>query len=123
MYKRNIDASSPTHCCSAKSIIITDSECVCNLRYAACTAHTSYYIVTCDLSGCTIFFHVIQNTTRFSGKKLLNIVLIFSATFISSIFILRNIVQDNITNVHKSSAKQTLFLSDLNKTGIFWIDY
>jgi len=33
--------------------------CVCSLRYPARNAHASWYTVTCDLSGCTIFFHVI----------------------------------------------------------------
>jgi len=33
---------------------------VCSLSYPASKAHASYYIVICDLSGCTIFFHIIS---------------------------------------------------------------
>jgi len=32
---------------------------VCSLIYPAQNAHAPYYIALCDLSGCTIFFHVI----------------------------------------------------------------
>jgi hypothetical protein len=34
--------------------------CVCDLSYPACNGHASYYIVVCDLSGPTIFVHVIS---------------------------------------------------------------
>ena len=60
MYKRNIEARSRNHCCSGKTISITYSECVCSLSYPACNAHAPYYIVICDLSGCTIFFRIIS---------------------------------------------------------------
>ena len=36
------------------------SVCVCSLSYPAYKARAPYYIVTCDLSGCTIFFHIIS---------------------------------------------------------------
>ena len=35
---------------------ITYCVCVCCIGYSACKAHASYFIVTCDLSGCAIFF-------------------------------------------------------------------
>jgi len=34
--------------------------CVCSLGYPACIAHASYYIVTCGMSGCTMFLHIIS---------------------------------------------------------------
>jgi hypothetical protein len=34
--------------------------CVCSLSYPACKTDALYYIVICDLSGCTIFFHIIS---------------------------------------------------------------
>ena len=34
--------------------------CVCSLIYPACKRRGSYYVVTCGLSGCTIFSHVIS---------------------------------------------------------------
>jgi hypothetical protein len=34
--------------------------CVCSLSYPTCKAHAPYYIVICDLSGSTIFFHIIS---------------------------------------------------------------
>jgi len=46
--------------CRRKSLCIPYSECVCSLTEAACKAHASHYIVTCALSGCTIFFHIIS---------------------------------------------------------------
>jgi hypothetical protein len=100
--------------------------CVCSLSYAACKAHAPYYIVICGLSGCTVFFpHYLINGTIF-GKRLLNIKCVFwfylqllSETFI----ILRRIQRDIIINVHRSSCKVPLLLSDFNETWIFLIDF
>jgi hypothetical protein len=35
----------------------------CSLSYSACNAHALYYIVHCGLSGSTIFFHTVSQTT------------------------------------------------------------
>ena len=40
--KRNMEALSCSHSCSAKAISITHSECVCSLKYPACNAHVPY---------------------------------------------------------------------------------
>ena len=44
--------------------------CVCSLSYPLSTAHASYYIVICGLSGSTIFFHI--NKGHDFRKNLLN---------------------------------------------------
>jgi hypothetical protein len=37
--------------------------CVCNLSYKPRKMHALYYIVICGVSGCTILFHIISQTT------------------------------------------------------------
>jgi len=84
----------------------TSWACVCLLSYPACNDHVLYYIVTCDLSGCTVFFpHCLINGTIL----IINVIkqkictLIFSANFCETFLMLRTNDWDIVTNVHKSS--------------------
>jgi len=52
---------------------------VCNLIYPACKAHAPYYIVVCDMYGCTTIHCFINGSI--SGKKSKMCVLIFSKNF------------------------------------------
>jgi hypothetical protein len=42
-----------------KAVSIKYYVCVCSLSYPAFKAHAPCYIVTCGLSGSTVFFHLI----------------------------------------------------------------
>jgi len=71
------------------------------------------------------FLHYLRNGTIF-GNKLLNIkcVFLFSVQLLSEIFlILRRIQRDIIINLHTSSRKYPLILSDFNKTWILLTDF
>ena len=64
---------------AGKSKSIAYPESVSVALVSACEAHAPYYIVICDLSGSFMFFHIIFQTLRFSGKKkLLNVKMCFN---------------------------------------------
>jgi hypothetical protein len=70
------------------------------------------YYATCGLSGCTIFFHIISQTSRFSENKYIEhkmCVFIFSTNFSETLFILTRIQRD-IINVHMFSYKVPVIL-------------
>ena len=77
-------------------------------------------IVVYDLCGCTIFFHIISYTARFSGGKSYwreNVFLICFLQRLSEIFlILRRIQRDTIVLFTGLYVKYPLFLSDGNET-------
>jgi hypothetical protein len=103
--------------CRRKAKSITYSESVCSLIYPACKAHAPYYIVSCGLSGLTIFFHIFSQTVWFSERKFLitKCMFRFSQQFVSEKFpILRSIQRDIIINVHRPSRKVPKFQSNLS---------
>jgi len=66
--QHNTEAPSCNYRCSGKAIRITYSECVfvaLGLQHATRKCHN----VIRGLSGSTILFHIISQTTRFSKKK------------------------------------------------------
>ena len=66
-YQRNNDARSRYHFCLEKAVIITYSECV-SVGLIIQHAMRMRRIVVCSLSGSTLFFHIISERKRFSGK-------------------------------------------------------
>ena len=71
------------------------------------------HIDICGLSGSTIFFHQISQTTWFSGRKLLNIKCVFRflvQLLFETFLILRIIQRDIVINVKTSSCKVPVVL-------------
>jgi hypothetical protein len=69
-YKRNIEEPSRNYCYCGKAISITYFElCVCSPGYPTYNAHAPYYIVVCDVSCCTIFFHISHKRHDFLNKE------------------------------------------------------
>jgi hypothetical protein len=86
---------------------------VCSLGYPACKAHAQYYIVICGLSGCTIFFHIISQTERFSEKKVIEHemrILTFSSNLSEHFLIQKSVHWDIIIHLHRYSGKIPVFL-------------
>jgi hypothetical protein len=95
--------------------------CACNFSYPRCRAHAPCFIVVCGLPGSIMFFHIISYTARFLEEKLLNIKCMFRLC--EKFFIARRIQRDLVINVHWSSCKVPLFLSDFSKSFIFSTDF
>ena len=67
----------------------------------ACIAHALYHIAICDLSGSTIFFHIISYTASFLGGGVTEhkmCVLAFSSTFVRNI---SHFKKNSVRNYHK----------------------
>jgi hypothetical protein len=91
---------------------------ICSLMYTSCNAHAPYFHPW-PVPLYNIFPHYHIDGTIFGGKKLLNIkyVFCFYLQLLSEIFlILRRTERDRIKNVHRSSCKVPLLLSDFNET-------
>ena len=94
-------------CCSTGAIIIPYCESVfvaLGIQHVMCTHHT----VICDLSGYSIFFHIISSMARFLKIKILKIkcVFWFSLQLLSETFlILGRTERDIIKNVYRCSHK------------------
>ena len=87
--------------------------CVCSISYPACKVHAQFYIVICGLSGCTTFSHIISETERFLGKKLVNIKSVFWFSlynFVWNIFHSKKHSVRYYSYVHRSSRKVPVIL-------------
>jgi len=112
--KRNTEVRWRNRCCRRKAISNNwiHRVCVCSLSYPAWAWAHEWY---CGLCGCTMFFHISSQTSRFSGKKkLLNIKCVswFSLQLLPGTFlILRRIQPDSIINVDRSLCKLPVILA------------
>jgi len=92
-------------CCVCVCVCV----CVGSLRYPACKAHAPHRIAISDLSGCTIFFHVISSMPRSSGKKrLLNVKFLYR--FCEIFLIFGRIQLDIVINVLRYSREVHVIL-------------
>jgi hypothetical protein len=72
--------------------------------------------VICGQSGCTIFFHIISYTARFSEKYKMCFWIFLQ--ILSGIFLsLRSTEQHIVTNVHSSSCRVPIILVKLELSG------
>ena len=91
------------------------------IQHAMHKLHT----VICDLSGSTIFFHIISSMARFLKNKVTeNKMCVLSLQLLSETFLIpRRTERDMIKTVYRSSRTAPLVLSIFNKTGIFSADF
>jgi hypothetical protein len=104
-----IEARSRNNFCCGKALSITYSQGFCSLSYSACDTHAPCYIVTCGVSGSTIFFHIISQTTWLSGKTYC-FVFCFLYNFYLNTSLSRIIQRDIIMKIHRSPRKVPVIL-------------
>ena len=75
-YKHNTEVCSCSHCCCAKAIIISHSQCV-SVALDIQHAKHMHCTIICGMRGSTIFFHIISQMAWFSAIKLLGIKCVF----------------------------------------------
>jgi hypothetical protein len=122
------------HCCSGRAVSITYCECVCvcvcvcvcSLTYSTYNAHASYYLPSVACTGLQQVSTLPDKWHDFQNKKLLNTkyAFLFPLHLLYETFlILSRNEQSVIENIHWSSHKVPLFLTDFNKTLILSKDF
>ena len=99
----NTVARSRNNSCRGNAISRIHLECVSSHTHPVCSSHSSCCDVICGLPGSTVFFHIISQTGRFSGKVTEHkmCVLILSSILSETFLILRRTERDIVINVHR----------------------
>jgi hypothetical protein len=122
-YKRNIHARSPNHCCLGKAISITYCECVSVALVIQHTKRMRRIILWSVVCPAVPYISTLSHKRHDFRKKVIEYkmcVLTFLQLLSATFLILRRIQLDITINVHRSSCKVPLFLSDFNETWILW---
>ena len=117
--------------CVCVRVCVCVCVCVCILALVITIANRIFsiqlHIVTCGLSGCTIFFLIISWTARyFEKKRSLNIkcILWFCLHILSETFLIQGEFSELLSQKYISlHIKYPLFLQDFNKPWIFQSDF
>ena len=97
--KSNTEALSCNHCYGGKAMNITQTVCVCSLRYPACNAHAPFCRL-CPVLLYNIFQRYLIKCTIFEKKIIAHkmCVLIFSRNLSETILTIRRAERDMIKN-------------------------